>query len=54
MYVFILFMLVCGYYTMTYGLSLWREDDNKLGALAAIVMAVIGVVLPSIVLILKG
>lgn len=53
-YLFILFIFGCGYYTLTYGMSLWKEDNNKLGAVAAIAFAVVGTILPSIVLIVKS
>ena len=52
-YLFMLFMLCCGYYTVTYGMSLWKDDNNKLGAIAVIAFAVVGTVLPSLVLYIK-
>ena len=52
--IFILFMLCCGYYTFTYGISLWKDDKNKQGSIAAAAFAVIGTVIPGIVLFIKN
>lgn len=52
-YVFVLFMLVCGYYTFTYGVSLWRDDSNKLGAVGVTVAAIVGTIAPIIVMFIK-
>lgn len=46
-------MLGCGYYTLTYGVSLWRDDNNKLGAVGAIMAAVIGTIAPITVMFLR-
>jgi hypothetical protein len=51
-YLFILFMACCGYYTFTYGMSLWRDDGNKLGAVSAMFVAVAGTVVPAAVMII--
>lgn len=53
---FILSFVILGacYYTLTYGISLWRESSNKLGGFGAIVIAVIGSVAPIIMLFLKA
>ncbi len=53
-YIFMLFMLGSGYYTFTYGISLWRDDKNKLGGFAVAVFAVIGTIIPGIVLFMKN
>ena len=53
-YLFVLFMLCCGYYTATYGMSLWKEDKNKLGGAAAVAFAVVGTVLPSVILLARS
>ena len=43
-YVFTIFMLGCGYYTLTYGVSQWKNEKNKLGGSATIALAVVGTV----------
>ncbi|HEX9060287.1 MAG TPA: hypothetical protein VF941_08915 [Clostridia bacterium] len=53
-YIFMLIMLGCGYYTLTYGISLWRDDNNKLGGFAAGAFAVIGTIVPGIILYMKS
>jgi hypothetical protein len=52
-YIFVLFMLACGYYTFTYGVSLWRDDANKLGAVGAAMAAIVGTIAPIISIFLK-
>lgn len=39
-------ILICGFYTFTYGRSLWKDDNNKLGALGAVAAAVVGTMVP--------
>lgn len=53
-YVFILFMLGCGFYTLTYGVSLIRDDKNKLGGIAVSVYAVTATIAPIVVLLMKS
>jgi hypothetical protein len=53
MYVFVLFMFACGYYTFTYGVSLWRDDKNKLGAVGVVIAAVVGTIAPVVVMFIK-
>ena len=52
-YIFSLFMLCCGYYTLTFGLSMWKKDRNRLGGAAAVAFAAIGTLAPIVVLFLK-
>ncbi len=52
-YILVIFMLCCGYYTFTYGISIWKNEKNKLASIGTIAMAIIGVVLPIIVLFIK-
>ena len=40
------FILICGYYTLTYGISLWRDDKNKLASIGAFGAAAAGTLLP--------
>jgi hypothetical protein len=39
-------ILITGYYTLTYGISLWKDDKNRLGAVGAVLIAIIGTVAP--------
>jgi ABC-type maltose transport system permease subunit len=52
-YILACFMLTSGYYTLTYGISIYKEDSNKLGGYASIAVAVLGTLLPIIILFLK-
>lgn len=52
-HIFTVLMLCAGYYTLTYGLSLWRDDKNKLGGAATIIIAVIGTIAPVVTMYLK-
>ncbi len=47
-YAIVLFILTSGYYTLTFGKSLWVDDYNKLGAVGAALAALIGTVVPII------
>lgn len=53
-YLLVLFMACCGYYTFTYGISLWRDEKNKLGGFAAAALAAVGTIAPGIVLFMKS
>ncbi len=37
-------ILGVGYHTLTYGLSLWKDDKNKLGSSGAILIAILGTI----------
>jgi hypothetical protein len=50
---FSIFILCCGYYTLTFGRSLWKKDNNRLGGFGAGLFAVIGTIAPVIVLFMK-
>ena len=39
------FMLCCGYYTLTYGICVWKEK-NRLGGVGAVLLAVLGTGIP--------
>ncbi len=41
-----IFILGVGYHTFTFGRSLWKEEKNKLGGFGAILIAVLGIVIP--------
>lgn len=52
-YILMLFMLGSSYYTLTYGLHIWKKEKNKLGGAAVMCLAVLSTLVPSIVLIKK-
>lgn len=54
MYLFMFFMLCCGYYSLSYGVSLWTKDRNRLGGIAMIFLAVFGTVIPVFVMFIKA
>ncbi len=45
-YLLAVFMLLAGFYSMTYGISLWKDDKKKLGSIGVIVLSVVGTLLP--------
>lgn len=53
-YVFGLVMLIFGYHCFTYGISLWKNDKNKLGAVGTIMVATIGTIVPIVALFVKS
>jgi ABC-type maltose transport system permease subunit len=53
MQIFSIVILACGYYTMTYGLSQWKEG-RKLGAFGTFLAAALGTVIPIAVLFIKA
>lgn len=52
-YIVTIVMLMIGYYTLTFGISLWRDDKNKLGSIGAIIIAVAGTLIPVVELFIK-
>lgn len=48
MYFTFLFMMCAGYYCLTYGISLWKAEKNKLGGFGAILAAIAGTIVPII------
>jgi hypothetical protein len=52
-YILMIFMLLAGYYSLTYGVSLWRDDNKRLGSVGAILIAVLGTIIPIVFLYLK-
>lgn len=53
-YLLLVLMAGSGYYTFTYGISLWRDDKNKLGGFAAAALAVVATIVPGVVLFIKS
>jgi len=54
MYLFMTFMLCCGYYSFTYGVCLWRKERNRLGGSAIILLSVFSTLIPIFVMFLKA
>ncbi len=52
-YFALFFMLCAGYYSMTYGISLWKNERNKLGGFGAILAAATGTIVPVLFILLK-
>ncbi len=46
LYVLALFMLMAGFYSLTYGISLWRDDRKRLGSVGVILISVFGTLIP--------
>jgi hypothetical protein len=44
--ILLIFILGVGYHTFTFGRSLWKDEKNKLGAFGAILIAVLGTIIP--------
>jgi hypothetical protein len=53
-YIFLAFMLGCGYYTLTYGIYLFRKERNKLGGSAMVMLAIVGTLIPAFVMLIKS
>lgn len=47
------FMLWAGYYGITYSVSLWKDENNKMGSIGAGIISVIGTVIPIVVMFIK-
>lgn len=52
-YILFLFIIVSNYYTLTYGVYLWKNENNKLGSVGTIAIAVIGTIVPILVVFIK-
>lgn len=52
-YIFLLFMAVCGYHSITYGVHLWKKEHNKLGAFSMIMLAISGTTIPAYFLFIR-
>ncbi|PYG87397.1 uncharacterized protein DUF3953 [Ruminiclostridium sufflavum DSM 19573] len=48
------FFIICsGYYTLTFGINMWKQDNNKLGGFGAIFLALISTIVPVAVIYIK-
>jgi hypothetical protein len=52
-YILMLGMLLCGYYTFTFGVSQWKRK-NRLGGFSTMVIAIFGTLIPILVLYMKN
>ena len=52
-YILGIFMLWAGYYGLSYSVSLWKEDNNKLGSIGTAVISIVGSLVPLVVVFLK-
>lgn len=52
-YIYSLVILCVGYYTFTYAISLWRDENNILGSFGAGLISIIGTIVPIVVLFIK-
>lgn len=50
-YLLIFFFIGIGYYNFTYGVYLLKNENNKLAAAGTFILAIVGTVVPIIVLI---
>lgn len=48
-YILFLFIIGSNYYTLTYGIYLWKNENNKLGSIGTIAIAIIGTIVPIVV-----
>lgn len=53
-YLLVIVLILPGYYAFTYGTTIYKEDNNKLGGCAAIAIALIGTIVPIIFLFMKN
>lgn len=52
-YVLAIFILCSGYYTLTFGLYMWKRERNKLGGFGAILLAAAGTIWPIIIMFIR-
>lgn len=52
-YLLAFLMLLAGYYTVSYGVTLYKEEDNRLGGAATVVIALLGTITPIIILFMR-
>lgn len=52
-YIIIFLMAMSGYYTLTYGLTVFHIEKNKVGGIAVVIFALAGIILPAALLIIR-
>lgn len=52
-YVLSLFIICSGYYTLTFGITMWKQENNRLGGFGAVSLAVLGTIVPLLVMFIK-
>lgn len=50
-YIYSVVMLATGYYSLTYGFSLWKDGSERLAGFGAILIALLGTIIPVVMLI---
>lgn len=53
-YLFLLFMLACCYYSITYGVHLWKKEHNRFGGFCMITLAIAGTAVPAAMMLIKS
>jgi len=52
-YIVAVFLLAAGYYSFTYGISVWKNENNKLGGIFVVLLSLVGTLFPLIVLFIR-
>ena len=52
-YLVILFILIANYYTLTYGINVWKNEKNTMGGFAIIFLVILSTVAPIIFFIIR-
>lgn len=52
-YLLVIFMIWAGYYGVTYAVSLWKEDGNRMGSIGAGAISIVGTIIPIVVIFIK-
>jgi hypothetical protein len=52
-YIVSVFIIISGYYTLTYGITIYLKDKNKLGGFATMALALISTILPILMIFMK-
>lgn len=53
LFIVLIFVLVCGWYTLTYGMTILIKEKNKLGGIAVIAVAILSTIMPIAVMLMK-
>ena len=53
LYIVAVFLLATGYYSFTYGISVWKNENNKLGGIFVVLLSLVGTLFPLIVLFIR-